>query len=619
MAVLFNFFFALIRWAWKLLTFIKDVIFNILAVFVILFGLIIFAAVQETRSPQPQDGVLLFNLTGTVVDEPRDTNLLKELSNEALGMNSSRQRENSLFDIVELIRQAKNDSNITGMVLSLSNFVGANQPSLEYIGKAIEEFKASGKPVIAIGRGYSQGQYYLASYADEIYLTPQGGVDLTGLATSGLYYKSMLDKLKITTHVFRVGTYKSAVEPFIRDDMSPEAKENAQKWLNALWNNYLSKVSANLDIEAGKLNPDIDTYIAQLTSVHGSTSDYAVKYGLVDKVMPYLDIESLLKDRFGVRKETDSFKSVSLYDYVPNKPAKSGKQIGIIFVNGTIADGERSAGVAGADSVVKQLREARRNEDILAVVLRVNSPGGGVGASEAIRSEVEALVKSGRPVVVSMGGLAASGGYWISTPANYIIASPSTLTGSIGIFGLINTFENSLDYIGVHADGVSTSPLAAATVVNELDPKIAQIFQLTVEDGYRNFLDLVAKSRKKTPEQIDKIAQGQVWLGVDAYKLGLVDQLGDFDDALNKAAELSGLRTGEYNINWFSTEMSLPSLLLGQDSASLQSLLPNVILNYLPEPLSQAAREINAQQETFKTINDPKNQYIYCLDCGYSY
>jgi protease-4 len=617
MAVIIRFILTLFRWGWKILTFIKDLILNTLAIFVILFGIVIFAAVQQSRPVQPQDGVLMFNLAGVIVEEPRDDSVFRELANEALGLNDPTQRENSLFDIVESIRQAKDDKNITGIVLSLGQFVGGSQTSLEYIGKALQEFKTSGKPVIAVGRNFSQSQYYLASFADEIYLAPQGGVDVTGIATNGLYYKTLLDKLKITTHVFRVGTYKSAVEPFIRDDMSPEARENAQRWLNALWNNYLSRVAENRKSEAHNLAPDIDTFITRLKGVSGDTTAYALKYGFVDKVMPYFDVEQLLKEKFGTRNKTDALKSVSIYDYTLATPAPKANQIGVIFVNGTISGGESTDGVAGANSIIKQLRKARTDKKIGAVVLRVNSPGGGVGASEAIRSEVEALVKTGKPVVVSMAGVAASGGYWISTPANYIIASPSTLTGSIGIFGLINTFENSLDYIGVHADGVSTSPLAAATTVNELDPRVSQIFQLTIENGYRQFLALVAKSRNKTPEQIDKVAQGQVWLGTDAYKLGLVDKLGDFDDALAKAASLAKLSSDGYEINWFSAKPTLQDLFRSQDSVALKALLPKMMMGYLPEPLSKAATEFNAQQEMFKTINDPKNQYIYCLDCGY--
>jgi len=611
MAVLFKFVLTLIRWSWKALTFIKDLIFNTLALIVILLGVTLYSVFSDTRSTQPQDGVLLFNLTGIVVDEPRDSNLLREVTNEVLGA-SDKLKENALFDVVDMLRQAKDDPNIKGIVLSLGGFAGANTPSLEYIGKALEEFKNSGKPIYAMGRNYSQSQYYLASFADSIYLTPQGSVGLIGLSTNNLYYKSLLDKLKVSTHVFRVGTYKSAVEPYIRDNMSPEAKSNAQRWLNEMWRIYLDKVSTNRKKSAQDLMPSIDTYIFRLKQVNGDSSVYAMQYGLVDEVISQQSFISKMQKQFGSRK--NSYKSVSMYDYLPTEPVASNQQIGVVFVNGTISASPRSQGIASANAIVKQLREARFDQHIKSVVLRVNSPGGGVDASEAIRSEVAALVKAGKPVVVSMSGLAASGGYWVSTPANYIIASPSTLTGSIGIFGLLNTFENSLDSIGVYSDGVTTSPLAAANVTSKLDPKVAQIFQISVENGYHNFLYLVAQSRNKTTAEIDKIAQGQVWLGTDALKNGLVDQLGDFDDAVIKAAELANLPEGSYQISWFITQPSLRDLFMGgSDSVSIKQIM----MQYLPEPLAESLFSIRAQQQSIKMINDPNHQYVYCLECGY--
>lgn len=611
MAVLFKFIMTLLRWSWKALTFVKDLIFNTLAIIVIFFGLALYGAFSDTQSDKPQDGVLLFNLTGIVVDEPRDSNLLRELTNEALGANDQL-KENALFDVVDVIRQAKDDPNIKGMVLMLGGFAGANTPSLEYIGKALDEFKAAGKPLYAIGRNYSQSQYYLASFADTIYLTPQGSVGLVGLASNNLYYKSLLDKLKISTHVFRVGTYKSAVEPFIRDNMSPEARRNAERWLNEMWRIYLDQVSANRQKSKQDLMPSLDTYISRLKLVNGDSSVYAVQYGLVDKIISYQNFINQMQKEFGSRK--NSYKSVSMYDYLLSEAPSSNQQIGVVFVNGTISGGPRSQGVASANAIVKQLRQARFDNDIKSVVLRVNSPGGGVDASEAIRSEIAALVSEGKPVVVSMSGLAASGGYWISTPANYIIASPSTLTGSIGIFGLLNTFENSLDSIGVYSDGVATSPLAGANVTSKLDPKVAQLFQISVENGYHNFLYLVAQARNKTTAEVDKVAQGQVWLGTDALKHGLVDQLGDFDDAINKAAELANLSDKQYQINWFTTQPSLSELLMGgSDSASIKQL----VTHYLPAPLAESLLSVSEQQKTFKMINDPNNQYIYCLECGY--
>lgn len=618
MALLFQFIATIFRWTWKLITFIKDLILNLSMVFIVLAILTVVGFVQKSNQPEPQDGALVFNLTGVVVEEPKQDNPLRQLSNEALGLSSPLKRENSLFDIIKLLRQAKHDEKITGLVLSLENFVGASQSSLEYIGKSIAEFKESGKPVFAVANNYTQGQYYLASFADRIYLTPQGSVGLQGLAANNLYYKSLLDKLMVSTHIFRVGTYKSAVEPLMRDDMSPEAKENTSRWLNALWGHYASQVAENRKMATTELVPEITTYIKKLQDVDGDSSTYALSNGLVDEVAPYSQVMAQFKKAFGTRlqNQVQTFKSVDFYHYLPTPDPVKSDQIAIVVVNGTISSGEQSRGLANAETVVNDLQRAQFDENVQSVILRINSPGGGVIASEAIRSAVEALVRADKPVVVSMGGMAASGGYWISTPASYVIASPSTITGSIGIFGVLNTFERSLEHIGVYTDGVTTSPLAAATVTSELDENVAKLIQISIDNGYQNFIKLVANARNKTPAEIDKVAQGQVWLGSDALKLDLVDELGDFDDALRKAAELAQLEPGNYSIKWYGSEPSLSSLLFGEN---IVAVLPDFMKSLLPSPVSQVVESVDKQSVTLKALSsDGKNQYVYCLNCEYS-
>lgn len=618
MALLFQFIATIFRWTWKLITFIKDLILNLSMVFIVLAIFTVIGFVQKSNQPEPQDGALVFNLTGVVVEEPKQDNPLRQLSNEALGLSSPLKRENSLFDIIKLLRQAKHDEKITGLVLSLENFVGASQSSLEYIGKSIAEFKESGKPVFAVANNYTQGQYYLASFADRIYLTPQGSVGLQGLAANNLYYKSLLDKLMVSTHIFRVGTYKSAVEPLMRDDMSPEAKENTSRWLNALWGHYASQVAENRKMAATELVPEITTYIKKLQDVDGDSSTYALSNGLVDEVAPYSQVMAQFKKAFGTRlqNQVQTFKSVDFYHYLPTPDTVKSDQIAIVVVNGTISSGEQSRGLANAETIVNDLQRAQFDENVQSVILRINSPGGGVIASEAIRSAVEALVRADKPVVVSMGGMAASGGYWISTPASYVIASPSTITGSIGIFGVLNTFERSLEHIGVYTDGVTTSPLAAATVTSELDENVAKLIQISIDNGYQNFIKLVANARNKTPAEIDKVAQGQVWLGSDALKLDLVDELGDFDDALRKAAELAQLEPGNYSIKWYGSEPSLSSLLFGEN---IVAVLPDFMKSLLPSPVSQVVESVDKQSVTLKALSsDGKNQYVYCLNCEYS-
>lgn len=516
--------------------------------------------------------------------------------------------------MVDSIRKAKDDKNITGMVLQLNDFAGADQPSLRYIGKALREFRDSGKPIFAIGDSYNQTQYYLASYANKVYLSPQGAVDLHGFATNNLYYKSLLDMLKVTTNIFRVGTYKSAVEPLIRDDMSPAAREADSRWIGGLWQNYLETVAANRQLTPQQLFPGAAGVLSGLQAAGSDTARYALDNKLVDELASRTAIENQLVKTFGWDKQANDFNAISIYDYQPKPDANQGGKIAVVFANGAIMDGPQTPGNVGGDTTAAELRQARLDPAVKAVVFRVNSPGGSVSASEVIRSELAAVRAAGKPVVVSMGGMAASGGYWVSTPADYIIASPSTLTGSIGIFGIINTYEKTLDTLGVHTDGVATSPLADIAVTKALPQEFSQMMQLNIENGYKNFLDLVAKSRKMTPQQVDQIAQGHVWLGSDAKANGLVDQLGDFDDAVKKAAELAKLQ--QWQLDWFVDTPSLSDMVLSQFGVSIHAMLPAAIQAMLPAPLASVANAVKEQPGLFNNLNDPQNRYAICLTCG---
>ncbi|BEO23516.1 signal peptide peptidase SppA [Serratia marcescens] len=603
------------RWTWRLLNFIRELILNLFLVLLILVGVGIYLSFQSSStSTAPARGALLVDLSGVVVDQPSVNNRVRQWGRELLGASSSRLQENSLFDVVDSIRKAKDDKNITGMVLQLNDFAGADQPSLRYIGKALREFRDSGKPIFAIGDSYNQTQYFLASYANKIYLSPQGAVDLHGFATNNLYYKSLLDMLKVTTNIFRVGTYKSAVEPLIRDDMSPAAREADSRWIGGLWQNYLETVAANRQLTPQQLFPGAAGVLSGLQAAGGDTARYALDNKLVDELASRTAIENQLVKAFGWDKQANDFNATSIYDYQPKPDANQGRKIAVVFANGAIMDGPQTPGNVGGDTTAAELRQARLDPAIKAVVFRVNSPGGSVSASEVIRSELAAVRAAGKPVVVSMGGMAASGGYWVSTPADYIIASPSTLTGSIGIFGIINTYEKTLDTLGVHTDGVATSPLADIAVTKALPQEFSQMMQLNIENGYKNFLDLVAKSRKMTPQQVDQIAQGHVWLGSDAKANGLVDQLGDFDDAVKKAAELAKLQ--QWQLDWFVDTPSLSDMVLSQFGVSIHAMLPAAIQAMLPAPLASVANAVKEQPGLFNNLNDPQNRYAICLTCG---
>ncbi|WP_312631875.1 signal peptide peptidase SppA [Pantoea piersonii] len=606
----------LFRWTWRVLNFIREFILNLFLIFLILIGVGIWLQVSGSGSSSTplQQGALKVDLTGVLVDKPSVSNKLSKLGRQLLGANSDRLQENSLFDVVDAIRQAKSDKNITGMVLDLREFAGGDQPSLQYVGKALREFRDSGKPIFALGDSYSQAQYYLASYASKIYLSPQGTVDLHGFATNGLYYKTLLDKLKVNSHVFRVGTYKSAVEPFLRDDMSQAARDADSRWVGQLWQNYLNTVAGNRQITPEQLFPGAAAVIAGLEAVNGDTAKYALNNKLVDVLDSRAAADQELVKTFGWDKASNDYHSVSIYDYNVKQPTQRDGNIAVVMASGAIMDGEETPGNVGGDTTASQIRDARLDPKIKAIILRVNSPGGSVTASEAIREELAAAHAAGKPVVVSMGGMAASGGYWISTPADYIVANPSTLTGSIGIFGVINTLENSLDSIGVHTDGVATSPLADVASTKALPTEVQQLMQLTIENGYRNFVGLVAASRHKTPEQIDAIAQGHVWTGSDAKANGLVDALGDFDDAVKKAGELA--KVAKPQLAWYQDQPGMFDMLLNQVSASAQAVLPTTLKAWLPAPMLDVMSAMKQQPGLLNNLNDPQNRYAFCLNCG---
>lgn len=615
MRTLWRFIAGFFKWTWRVLNFVREMVLNLFFIFLVLVGVGIWMQIGNgSNSEQTARGALLLDISGVIVDKPSTNHRLGALGRQLFGASSDRLQENSLFDIVNAIRQAKDDRNITGIVLDLKNFTGADQPSMRYIGKALREFRDSGKPVFAVGENYSQGQYYLASFANKIWLSPQGQVDLHGFATNGLYYKTLLDKLKVSTHVFRVGTYKSAVEPFIRDDMSPAAREADSRWIGELWQNYLHTVSANRQISPQQLFPGAQAIIDGLTSVGGDTAKYALDHKLVDALASSADVEKALTKQFGWSKTENNYRAISYYDYSLKTPADTGGTIAVIFANGAIMDGEETPGNVGGDTTASQIRDARLDPKVKAIVLRVNSPGGSVNASEVIRAELVAARAAGKPVVVSMGGMAASGGYWISTPANYIVASPSTLTGSIGIFGVINTVENSLSSIGVHSDGVSTSPLADISMTKALSPEVQQMMQLSIEYGYKRFITLVADARKRTPEHIDKIAQGHVWTGEDAKANGLVDSLGDFDDAVAKAAELAKLK--QWHLDYYQDEPTVLDMVMDSMTGSVRAMLPEAIQAMLPAPLVSAANTVKAEGDKLAAFNDPQNRYAFCLTCA---
>ena len=598
---------SVVKSIWKIINLIREIFLNLVFLIIILLIFSGIALIKEANKQDviPQFGTLIMDLEGVVVDNSLYSDEIYEIQNKIYGKRVNLSRENSLFNLVQKISQATSDPNIKSMVLKLDNFVGADMSSLQYIGKYLAEFKAANKPIYAIGSNFNQSQYYLASYANKIYLTPLGAVNVFGLSTNNLYYKTLLDNLKINTHVFRVGTYKSAIEPFIRDNMSEEARSNTSRWLNLMWNNYLADISIERKKAPTQLVPLPENMLSELKAANGNMAQYALANGLIDAIATNheFELEINIKNR------------VSIYDYrlkENTKLANKEPKIAVVFVNGTITNGENSSNVAGSQDIVKQLRNIRKNlnrNNIQAVILRVNSPGGSVDASEAIRNELEALRRYQIPVVVSMGGMAASGGYWISTASDFIVASPNTITGSIGIFGIVPTFEKSLSHIGVYNDGVSTSPLANRGVTQNLSSEMNQFIQMNIDHGYHTFISLVAKARNMTTEQVDNIAQGQVWLGSEGSKNGLVDKLGDFDDAIEMAATLANI--SNYQIDWQKQEGNWLNAFYSDMIAMMPKSTAEILFENIPE-----VKQIKQQVSFLDKFQDGQNRYIYCLNCA---
>ncbi|EGQ8230445.1 signal peptide peptidase SppA [Vibrio parahaemolyticus] len=613
MKKLFKFIGLIFKGIWKSITFIRLALANLIFLLMIAVFYFAFTYTGEGRPVIEKESALVMNLSGPIVEQRRYVNPMDSVAGSLLG--NEMPKENVLFDIVDTIRYAKDDAKVSGLVLALRDLPETNLTKLRYIAKALNEFKASGKPVYAVGDFYNQSQYYLASYADKVYMAPDGGVLIKGYSAYSMYYKTLLEKLDVSTHVFRVGTYKSAIEPFIRDDMSDAAKESATRWVTQLWSAFVDDVTTNRNINAKVLNPTMEELLTEMKSVDGDLAQLAVKMGLVDELATRQDIRTLFAKEFG-SDGRDSYNAISYYDYLATiRPdyTLANHDIAVVVASGAIMDGQQPRGTVGGDTVASLLRQARNDEKVKAVVLRVDSPGGSAFASEVIRNEVEALKKAGKPVVVSMSSLAASGGYWISMSADKIIAQPTTLTGSIGIFSVITTFEKGFSKLGINTDGVGTSPFSGDGITTGLSEGASQAFQLGIEHGYKRFISLVGSNRAMTVEEVDKVAQGRVWTGQDALSFGLVDQMGDFDDAVELAAKLANVT--DYGIYWVEEPLSPTELFLQEFMNQVKVSLGVDATSLLPKSLQPVAQQFEQDASLLQSFNDPKGQYAFCLNC----
>ena len=604
----------LLHWIWSGLDGLRKVLHLVLLL--LLFGSL-WGLFSRSIPLVPDKAALVIAPQGPLVEQFTGDPLERAVA-EAL---RQRPAQTLLRDVVEAIESAADDQRISALYLDLGGLDGGGLPKLQEVAEAVGRFRASGKPVIAYGDFYDQRQYYLAAHADEIYLDPQGLVYVEGYANYGLFVKDAVDKLAIDWNVFRVGEYKSAVETFTRNDMSPAEREESLVWLGTLWGTYKDGVAAARGFDADRLQAYADDAVEALKRADGSLAKMALDAELVTGLEGRFEVEERLAAITGEDDNGGTFVGVDHDAYLANVRSqhvlgrRPESRVSVIVAAGEILPGEQSPGTVGSDTLAWQLRDALEDDAVKAVVLRIDSPGGSVFASEVIRREIASLREAGKPVVASMSTLAASGGYYIAMDANRIVASPATLTGSIGIFAMFPTFQRTLEKLGVHSDGVGTTALSGEFRGDRpLGEASRAILQQSLDYEYRQFIGRVAKARSKTVEQVDAVAQGRVWAGAEAQDLGLVDELGGYQRAIEIAAELAGLGE-DYDVDFPEARVGLGEALGLRIRAGLASLVAPL----LPEaalPVPQAMSPLLAEARRLARLADPRMLYAYCLACS---
>ncbi len=594
---------------WRLLVGIKDAL---VLVFMLLFFVMLFSILSARPSPgQVHDGALLLDLEGYVVEERSEIDPLEALLSQEAPIGEYPARE-----LVQALDAAADDDRIKAVVLDLSGFLGGGQVHLQAVAEAIDRVRAAKKPVLTYAFGYADDGMLLAAHASEVWLDPMGGALIAGPGGAHLYYGDLLKKLGINARVYRVGTYKSAVEPYSRNSMSDESRENYTALYGALWEEWKANVTkARPALKIDQITGDPAGWV---DASGGDLAKAALAAGMVDKLGSRIEFGDHVAELAGEDPWDDrpgTFAATDLGPYVADSaPAKKGKAIGVVTIAGEIVDGDAGPGVAGGTRIADLLDDAL-GDDLAALVVRVDSPGGSVPASEEIRRAILRHKQTGIPVVVSMGNLAASGGYWVSTPADRIFAQPETITGSIGVFGVIPTFEGAAAELGINSDGFSTTPLSGQPdLIGGFPPEVDRIFQSSVENTYAKFLGLVSKQRKMPVDQVDRLAQGRVWDGGSARQLGLVDQFGGVDDALAWAAQKAGLKDGDWHAKYLGVANnnydSLLRRMIGSDSRELTTGadLFGLVARQQGQLKANLAHDLDR-------ITGTRSVQAYCLEC----
>ena len=587
--------------------------------FVFIIILVLAAAIIGGLSGQkieiPEEAILVLDLEGPLVEELSQTEF-EQVINE---FTDSGTPEILLSDLIKIIESAKNDERIKYLLLDLEHFGGGNPSKLQAVARALKDFKTSEKKIIAYsGLGYSTSSYYLAAHADEIHMHDYSALLIEGYRSFRTYYKSFFDKFYIDSNVFKVGEYKAFVEPYFRDDMSEEAKNNVIEWISVLWSTYLADVSEARDIDSAKFKNYIDFPVEALKLSNGDLAKAALEAGLVDKLSNKREFHDYLVSLSG-DVEDDSINSITMNEYKQAIDLNSNSysdglkesNIALIVASGSIIDGSSGPATIAGDDFVRLIRKAYRDESVKALVLRVDSGGGSAYASEVIADELEKFKQSGRPVVASMSSVAASGGYYISAPADKIFANPTTITGSIGVGGFIPTFERALDQIGIHEDGYSTVDLTTSPF-QTLTEKDKEIIQMSVDDIYVKFITKVAEGRSMSVEEVDAIARGRVWIGEKALEIGLIDELGDLEDAILAAAELAELEADNYGVKTILREdqgfgFAFPI------ATKFKTMLEFFGFTFASESYQPVLNWLQQQTQLLSELNDPRGIYYHCF------
>lgn len=603
-------FFALV---WRALDALRKVL-HLIVLLALFFVLL--ATMSSTIPIVPGRAALVLDLKGRIVEQ-----LTGDPFDRALGRATGRvEGETRLRDVIDVLKAAAADARIKMLVLDLGEMSGGGLSKMQEIGAALAQFRKSGKKIVATGVNYEQAQYYLAAHADEVYLDPFGVVFVEGYDRYRMFLRDAIDKLAVDVNVFKVGTHKSYTDGYTRNEMSPEEREESLVWLRVLWDAYQADVSKARGLPGGALQAYVNEAAALIRGAKGNAAKVALAQGLVTALKSPEEVGEQVAAVVGVDESTHSFNAVGFEQYLAAVRAertldRDGKgDVGVIIASGEILDGSHPPGTIGGDSAAALIREARFNEDIHAVVVRVDSPGGSIYASEQIYRELQAMRAAGKPVVVSMSSVAASGGYYIAAAADEIWAAPTTITGSIGVFAAIPTFQRTLEKLGVHVDGVGTTALSGEFRLDRaLGPAAREIMQAGVENAYDEFLGRVAKSRKKSIAQIDAVAQGRVWAGSDAHARGLVDQLGTLEGAIKAAAARAKLGE-DYDVEYLDPELTWQQSLAMEFRSRAATFAARLGFgDSRPEIMRRVLDPLEREVARWARFNDPKNLYSYCF------